>query len=269
MIIMSKNTHAYLRPNMSLFVPSVTATTSETQVKQVFHNLNIGLVSRVDFVEKEQNPPKLMAFIHFDYWYITDTSYYLQEKILETGQTKIVYNDPYYWIVRENKTPRTLTEIQLEKEVDDLKKRVAYLDTVIGNHTRKFMENDISTTKVYCQECTSEMERETQTCGACGLITKKDEELSSEFWKDMEKDSNLKWCDMEDTEEEEEDSDDDDDESDDDDEYIEGLETGLQEEGLETGLQEEGLETGLQEEGLETGLQDSDSGSQKSGWFWW
>ena len=237
---MSKNAHVHFRPNMSLFIPSVTATTSEAQVKRVFDNLNIGVISRVDFVEKEQGSSKFMAFIHFDYWYVTDTSYYLQEKIMEEGQGKIVYNDPYYWIVRENKNPRSLCEIQLEKEVDDLKKRVAYLETVIGNHTRKFMDNDITTSKVYCEECTTEIERETPNCEACGFITNMDEEFTSEFWKDMEKDSNLNWYDMEDTENEEQH------------EYEEDLGTGSQDEEEE---EEE-------EEDLETG-------SRQSRWFWW
>lgn len=258
-VIMSKTAHVHLRPNMSLFIPSVTATTSQAQVKRVFDNLNIGVVSRVDFVEKEQDSCKFMAFIHFDYWYVTDTSYYLQEKILEEGQGKIVYNDPYYWIVRENKNPRSLCEIQLEKEVDDLKKRVAYLETVIGNHTRKFMDNDITTTKVYCGECTTEMENETPNCKACGFIAKMDQEWTSEFWKNMEKDSNLNWCDMEDTEDDDEEQH----------EYVEDLGAGSQDEedeelgaGSQDEEEEEELGAGSQDEGM-------GAGSQQSGWFWW
>ena len=102
---MSSSPH--FRPNMSLYIPSVTASTTEEQIARVFKSLNIGVVSRVDFVDKDKETElgavQRMAFIHFDFWYINNTSYHLQERIIEHGQGKIVYNDPYYWIVMENK----------------------------------------------------------------------------------------------------------------------------------------------------------------------
>jgi hypothetical protein len=160
----------YFRPNMSLYIPSVTITTTEKQVKYVFESLNIGKVSRVDFIEKDKDTSKFMAFVHFDYWFINDSSYNLQEKILSTGQSRVVYNDPYYWIVMENKNPRTLNEVLLEKEVIALKNRVKYLEIVMSTHTRKFMDNNIVTKTKNCDRCWADMKHEDTVCKVCDYV---------------------------------------------------------------------------------------------------
>ena len=54
------------RPQMSLYIPSVTSNTTEEQIKHVFKMLDLGVVSRVDFVEKDNG--NSMAFVHFEYW---------------------------------------------------------------------------------------------------------------------------------------------------------------------------------------------------------
>ena len=155
------------RPNMSVYIPSVTSSTTERQIKDVFQKLGLGIVSRVDFVEKDNND-KLMAFVHFDYWLINNSSYHLQENIYNKGQSKIVYNDPYYWIIMENQNPRSKTEIELEEKVALLQKRVKYLETVIACHTRKFIENGITTNTIACTECWTQTVNDENPCLACG-----------------------------------------------------------------------------------------------------
>lgn len=166
---MAQNRHMF-RPQMSLFIPSVTASTTEEQIQKVFESLHLGVVSRVDFVEKDGNNQKgkYMAFVHFEYWFINNSSYHLQERITTHGQGKIVYNDPYYWIVMENKNPRSEGEIILEKRVDELEKRVKYLETVIATHTRKFIENGITTKTYTCSGCWVTTLEECDTCDLCG-----------------------------------------------------------------------------------------------------
>lgn len=162
---------SHFRPNMSLYIPSVTGTTSEEQIARIFKSLNIGVVSRVDFIDKDSQHDSgsnhRMAFVHFDFWYINNTSYHLQERILEQGQGKIVYNDPYYWIVMENSNPRSQTEMVLEKQVTDLQKRVAYLESVISVHAKKFMDNGITTKTYACSDCYADIPNEETDCDAC------------------------------------------------------------------------------------------------------
>lgn len=170
------NNYQYFRPQMSLYIPSVTTTTTVEQIRYIFKILNIGIVSRVDFVEKDRDTTKFMAFIHFEYWFINDTSYHLQERILNTGQTKIIYNDPHYWIVMENKNPRTQNEVVLEKEIYELKNRVGYLETVIETHTRKFMDNGIVTKRYNCDTCWAETDEASELCEACDFQDEEHEE---------------------------------------------------------------------------------------------
>ena len=139
------------RPQMSLYIPSVTSKTTEEQIKRVFKVLDLGVVSRVDFVEKDNG--NSMAFVHFEYWLLNNSSYHLQERIQIEGQAKIVYNDPYYWIVMENSNPRTQAEIDLENRIHSLEGRVRYLETVVGVHTRKLIDNGIITKGKTCSYC--------------------------------------------------------------------------------------------------------------------
>ena len=159
------------RPNMSLYIPSVTCKTTEEQVRRVFKMLNIGMVARVDFIDKENNlesgSGQRMAFVHFDFWYINNTSYHLQERIVNKGQGRIVYNDPYYWIVMENSNPRSQAEIRMEKQILELQSRVRYLETVIAVHAKKFMDNNITTKTYPCPDCYADIPNEETECDAC------------------------------------------------------------------------------------------------------
>ena len=162
---------SHFRPNMSLYIPSVTGSTTQEQIARVFKSLNIGVVSRVDFIDKDSQHDSAtnhrMAFVHFDFWYINNTSYHLQERILEQGQGKIVYNDPYYWIVMENSNPRSQSEVVLEKQISDLQKRVSYLEGVIAVHAKKFMDNGITTKTYPCPDCYADIPNEETACDAC------------------------------------------------------------------------------------------------------
>ena len=54
--------------NMSIYIPSVAPSTTDKDIMDVFYNLWLGQVSRVDFVEREDSY-NFMAFVHFDHWY--------------------------------------------------------------------------------------------------------------------------------------------------------------------------------------------------------
>lgn len=160
--------------NMSIYIPSVTSSTTEENVKEVFYNLWIGQVSRVDFVERDDSD-NYMAFVHFDYWYQHANAYYLQKRIIEHGQSRIVYNDPHYWIVMKNSNPRSEAELELEYRIKilenqlfDLSKKQEYMMRVIETHTRKFMDNGIITRQIkHCNDCFTEMPLDDDDCLAC------------------------------------------------------------------------------------------------------
>ena len=166
-----------MKYNMSIYIPSVTPSTTQEYIKHIFYNLWLGQVSRVDFVKREDSD-NYMAFVHFDYWYQHANAYYLQKRIQDYGQSRIVYNDPHYWIVMKNDNPRSEAEIELERRVNaleqqlfDLTKKNEYMMRVIETHTRTFMDNGIKTRQVkHCSDCLTEIPIIDNDCAACSSM---------------------------------------------------------------------------------------------------
>jgi hypothetical protein len=93
--------------NISLFIPHVYANISSTQIFDVFENLRIGIVRNVDLFPKQgsDGKPYNAAYIHFYEWCDNIAARNFQERVLDPKQeAKIVYDDPWHWIVLENKT---------------------------------------------------------------------------------------------------------------------------------------------------------------------
>jgi len=77
-------------------------------VAETFENLRIGNVKRVDFVYKRGSNGGFNAvYIHFNYWYDNVAACNFQERVLDPNrEARIVYDEPWYWIVLENKTKK-------------------------------------------------------------------------------------------------------------------------------------------------------------------
>jgi hypothetical protein len=75
-------------------------------VFDIIENMRIGEVKRVDFVPKtgSDGKPYNAAYIHFYKWYDNIVAQNLQERVLNpTQEARVMYDDPWYWIVLENK----------------------------------------------------------------------------------------------------------------------------------------------------------------------
>jgi hypothetical protein len=91
--------------NISLYVPHIFANYSKAAVAKVF-NEYVGEVKEVDFVSKKSHDgrPYNAAYIHFHAWHNNHATVNLQARVLDPAQeARIVYDDPWYWIVLENK----------------------------------------------------------------------------------------------------------------------------------------------------------------------
>ena len=100
------NNMNHINNNLSIFIPVVEKNVAyEKYFTLIFHNLNLGYVKRVDFIEKENN---YQAFVHFHEWYKNMAVNNLHQRILENngeGEGRVVYDDPKYWILRKNNNP--------------------------------------------------------------------------------------------------------------------------------------------------------------------
>jgi len=94
--------------NISLYIPHVFANISKKMVAETFEDLRIGNVKRVDFVYKSGSNGNFNAvYIHFNHWYDNVAARNFQERVINPNmEARIVYDEPWYWIVLENKTKK-------------------------------------------------------------------------------------------------------------------------------------------------------------------
>ena len=87
--------------SFTVFIPRVFTNIREDRITKVFHDLNIGNVGKIDLVKRTNKQGKSfnMAFIHFDHLYQSDSANEFHRDILEDNKSKVVYDDPWFWLV--------------------------------------------------------------------------------------------------------------------------------------------------------------------------
>lgn len=109
----------------SVFIPRVSSWITEPMIQNTFWKNMLGFVSRVDFVSKMDKNCVLYnaAYIHMQQWMDTTEAIHFLERIEEKGQARIVYDDPYYWIVlkntSDNQKPKTLGGRRIRLDIGD------------------------------------------------------------------------------------------------------------------------------------------------------
>ena len=109
--------------NISLYIPHVFANIHRKRVVDTFENLRIGNVKRADIVSKRSANGEHYnsVYIHFNYWYDNIAARNFQERVLDTTrEARIVYDEPWYWIVLENKAKKHVSGDRKPRVVLDL-----------------------------------------------------------------------------------------------------------------------------------------------------
>ena len=91
---------------MSLYIPHIFANYSKEDVAKVFEDHKIGKVKNIDFISKlgQDGKPFNAAYIHFEHWYNNVAAANFQSRVIDLKkEARIMYEDPWYWIVLENK----------------------------------------------------------------------------------------------------------------------------------------------------------------------
>ena len=95
--------------NMSLFIPHVFSNISAERITEAFQANDIGQVSHIDLVSKMDKNGQVYnsAYVHFAFWYQNSTAVNFQERVINPNQqAKLVYDDPWFWIVLKNSTEK-------------------------------------------------------------------------------------------------------------------------------------------------------------------
>jgi hypothetical protein len=114
--------------NISLYIPLVLPHITREMIMEVFYHFEIGQVKQVDLVPKLNKRGEYYhcAFVHFDFWFNSIAAQNIQERIRHTPHlmTRVVYDDPYFWIIQENKSEkRAPGKPKLRIDLSDLKPR--------------------------------------------------------------------------------------------------------------------------------------------------
>jgi hypothetical protein len=114
-----------VKNDMSLYIPHVFVNYTRADIADVFESLRFGKVRHIDLVPKHEShhKPYNAAYVHFEQWFNTHEVANFQERVMNPNkEARVVYDDPWYWIVLENNTrKRTSGNRKLRIILDDFK----------------------------------------------------------------------------------------------------------------------------------------------------
>lgn len=128
----SASNQKYNVSNISLYIPRIFTNITKEQIMRIFDLLDIGWVNHIDIISKMTSDGKFYnsAYIHFDYWYSNISNENMQEKLNNNIECRVVYDDPWYWLVLKNKgvkkdysVPRPKINLTSLKEVIPVKEK--------------------------------------------------------------------------------------------------------------------------------------------------
>ena len=96
----------YLAENQpSMCIPRVFENISESQVRDVFEQLDLGQLDHIDIIERrsEKGEKYKRIFIHFTHWYWNDDACAARRRLIEGKDIKVVYNMPWFWKISANR----------------------------------------------------------------------------------------------------------------------------------------------------------------------
>jgi len=137
--------------NLSVFITRIHRDdANEDYIKGVFYEQEIAHVRRIDFTKRRDKGGGghvyYQAKVYFHYWFKNQIAYNLQQRILTPGNYggRVVYADPWYWIVLKNTNPMTEMELcvnerleEMEKNMKRVKRQVSELQTDVATLKEK------------------------------------------------------------------------------------------------------------------------------------
>jgi len=136
--------------NLSIFITRIHRDDAyENYIKSVFYEQEIAYVRRIDFIKKWDGcVVYYQAKIYFHYWFKNQIAYNLQQRILAPGNYggRVVYADPWYWIVLKNNNPMTQMELCVNERLEEMEKKM-YKRMKQMTHDIADLQTDVATLK--------------------------------------------------------------------------------------------------------------------------
>jgi hypothetical protein len=128
----------------SLYIPRVFLNITEEKIREVFETLELGEIERIDLVPRPYTSGTIsanMAFIYFKYWSQTVSAQNLASRIMDPRrEARIVYDDPWYWILLPNRRPHLAKPaesdriVALKSIIQNLSTRIEILEKNVLFH---------------------------------------------------------------------------------------------------------------------------------------
>jgi hypothetical protein len=89
----------------SLCIPRVFNNISEHKIREIFDELCLGKISRIDIKvrKNEKGESFKRLYIHFDKWFWNENAQAARRKLISGKEIKIVYDNPWFWKVSASK----------------------------------------------------------------------------------------------------------------------------------------------------------------------
>ena len=89
----------------SICIPRVFNNISDKKIRQVFDELNLGKISRIDIKERTNEKGEVFnrVYIHFDKWFWNEDAQTARKKLILGKEIKIIYDKPWFWKVSASK----------------------------------------------------------------------------------------------------------------------------------------------------------------------
>jgi hypothetical protein len=84
-----------------LCIPRVYPNISESRIRKIFEELNMGTLERIDIISKQSEKGEQFnrVFVHFTRWNNSENACTARERLLNGKEIKIIYDEPWFWKV--------------------------------------------------------------------------------------------------------------------------------------------------------------------------
>jgi hypothetical protein len=79
----------------TLCIPRILSNVTKEYITNVFNNLNLGKIHRIDIIRNKNSCNKV--FIHFSKWNNNDNADIVKNRLLIGKDVKIVHSEPWFW----------------------------------------------------------------------------------------------------------------------------------------------------------------------------
>jgi hypothetical protein len=100
-----------------LCIPRVYPNISESRIRRIFDDLNMGTLDRIDIVSKQSEKGEKFnrVFVHFRQWNDTENAQTARERLLNGKEIKIIYDEPWFWKISAYREPERRVPVHVSK----------------------------------------------------------------------------------------------------------------------------------------------------------